>query len=87
MKPSKAHTTQHVPYSAGLARSKRDRFASINGDAVKGFGSTDCTPLKGVSIDMGVSWKNQSDLSILNESAVRLRFELKNASLYSFWIE
>ena len=36
---------------------------------------------------MGVSWQNGiQDLSMLSGRTVRIRFHLKNASLYSFWV-
>jgi hypothetical protein len=44
-------------------------------------------PATGDQTLMGVSWQNGiQDLSMLADKPVRIRFHLKNASLYSFWV-
>ena len=54
---------------------------------VTGFGIDDCDPIKSNSVRQVVSWKGKSDVSALASQAVRLRFEMQNAKLYSFQFE
>ena len=53
------------------------------GKAVKGLSLADCQSLSGNEIAQIVSWK-QAGVGSLAGKPVRLRFELKNADLYSF---
>ena len=46
-----------------------------------------CSALHGDSIDMPVSWRDESKLTELNDSSVRLQFDLRSAKLFSFWID
>ena len=57
------------------------------GEAIKGFGAGDCTPIRGDSIDIPVRWKGGSDVLAAAGSHVRLEFRLKNAKLFSFWFD
>ena len=43
-------------------------------------------PITGDSLDLQLRWKSGSDLSSLVGRIVQLRFVLKNASLYSYWV-
>ena len=52
--------------------------------AVRGFGIADCDPIKADSVRHVVTWKGDPDVSNLAGQVVRLRFEIKNAKLYSF---
>jgi hypothetical protein len=54
-----------------------------NGNVLPGYSRTDCGPLKGDSIDQQVSWESKTKLP-RGKIPVRLRFIMKNASLYSF---
>jgi len=51
---------------------------------VRGFGLGDCDPIATDSVRQVVTWKGSSDVSALAGQVVRLRFEMKNAKLYSF---
>ncbi len=56
-------------------------------EVVKGFEVRDCKPLTGDSIDMTVAWESGEDISKLSGSFARIEFQLRNAKIYSFWIE
>ena len=55
--------------------------------AVDGFVVENCAPLTGDSIDMTASWNSGEDISKLSGSFSRLEFKLRNAKIYSFWME
>jgi len=50
---------------------------------VAGYGRNDCLPLLGDCANQPVLWKTQKVLPNVSEN-VRIRFLLRNASLYSF---
>ena len=56
-----------------------------NGEAIAGYTLAACKPLKGDSLQQHVEWKTSGDISHLRRKypVVRLRFELKDAELYS----
>jgi hypothetical protein len=56
------------------------------GQPIKPFTRENCQPLRIDSTLAQVQWKGASDLSKLAGKPVRLRFSLKNGSLYSFWV-
>ena len=55
--------------------------------AVPGFGLEDCDRIFTDNLNHTVTWKGEPDLSQLKEKPVYLRFQLKNADLYSFQIQ
>ena len=60
---------------------------SYRGAPLPGYGHGDCKPIRGNGIDLGVSWKSKADLAGLAGRDLRLQFRLRNAKLFSFWIE
>jgi hypothetical protein len=56
------------------------------GRVIQPFTRENCTPVTEDTTLRRVTWKNADDLADLAGRAVRLRFHLKNASLYSFWV-
>jgi hypothetical protein len=48
-----------------------------------GFALKDCHEVYGDTLDREVVWKSGSDLSSLQEKAIRFRFVLKSADLYA----
>lgn len=54
---------------------------------IPGFGINDCVPVFGDTLDRTVTWKGSSDLTKLSRQAVRLRFVLKDADVYSLRFE
>jgi hypothetical protein len=53
------------------------------GKPLPGFTLDDCAPVTGDSIEQVVKWKSRADLGKLAGRPVRLRFDLKDANLYS----
>ncbi len=64
--------------------SVRVELQDASGEAIDGFTLADCTALSGDEIEHTVKWQGGGDLSRLAGRPVRLRFELRNAHLYSF---
>ena len=60
---------------------------AATGEAVPGFGKDESDAFGGDEIGYTASWKGQSDLSGLRGKAVRLRFHLDKAKLFSFWTD
>ena len=54
-----------------------------DGNPVPGFALDDCPEIYGDEIDKIVEWESGSDVSKLAGKAIRLRFVLKDADLYS----
>lgn len=73
-----------VNYSAKSGGSLRVELQDAAGKAESGFAMSDCNELHGDRIDRVVSWKTGADVSQLAGKSVRLKFELKDADLYSF---
>ena len=61
----------------------RVELQDSDGDAIEGFTLDDCPPIYGDTPARTVAWKQGPDVSELAGKAVRLRFELKDADLYS----
>ena len=58
-----------------------------NGNPIEGFTQKECVALKKVdSTKQQIVWKNNKDLSSLAGKNIRLKFYVKNADLYAFWI-
>ncbi len=56
-----------------------------SGRAISGFSMKDCLPMTEDSTRSQIRWKGGRDLTALAGKPVRLRFHVRNASLYSFW--
>ena len=55
-----------------------------NGSVLSGFEAGRCDPIRADSVAHAVSWNGQSELSLLQDRKIRIRFLLRNAKLYSF---
>ena len=55
--------------------------------SISGYTPADSLPITGDSINLPVSWQAKEKLTNLNHSQVRFQFLLKNAKLFSFWID
>ena len=58
-----------------------------DGEPIPGYTTADCTPVGGDSIRSSASWQAGHQLTDLDHSQVRLQFQLRNAKLFSFWID
>ncbi len=57
-----------------------------NGRVIEPFTLANCEPVKSDGTIIPVRWKGAGDLSSVAGKPVRLRFELENGKLYSFWV-
>ncbi len=71
-----------VNYSARRG-SLRVELLDGNGDVIPGYGRDECEPLTGDSVRQTVTWKEKKELPS-EAGAVRFRFLLEHARLYSF---
>lgn len=72
-----------INFSTSAAGSIRVEIQDTKGNPLKGFGITDSAEIYGDEIEYRVTWEGKSDLSRLAGKAVRLRFVLRDADLYS----
>jgi len=72
-----------INFSTSAAGSIRVEIQDSQGNPLEGFGITDSAEIYGDEIEHCVTWKGSSDLSRLAGKAVRLRFLLRDADLYS----
>lgn len=56
-----------------------------NSQTISGFSLADCKPLHGNHTSSEIHWQNGSEMSGLAGQPIRLRIDLNNAELYSFW--
>jgi hypothetical protein len=73
-----------VNFSTSAAGSVRVELQDAEARPIPGFTLTDCHLQYGDQLDRVVAWKSGADVSGLAGKPVRLRFELKDADLYSF---
>ena len=73
-----------INFSTSAGGSLRVEIQDADGKAKPGFAMSDCNLLYGDQLDRVVSWKPGADVSQLAGQSVRLKFELKDADLYSF---
>jgi hypothetical protein len=71
-------------YSTSAVGSVRAEIQDAAGNPIRGFALADSTELFGDEIERQVAWKNKTDLSRLSGTPIRLRFEMKDADLFSF---
>ena len=73
-----------INFSTSAGGSLRVEIQDDGGEARPGFAMSDCNLLYGDQIDRVVSWNAVTDLRQSAGQPVRLKFELKDADLYSF---
>jgi len=74
----------HINVSTSAAGTVRVEVQDERGQALPGFSLADCDEIYGDDLEHAVSWKTSADLVRLNGQTVRLRFEVKDADVYSF---
>lgn len=74
-------------FSTGAAGEIKVELQDESGKPIPDFTLDDCDPVFGDTIDRTVYWKKGEDVSSLKGKAVRLRFVMKDADLYSFKFE
>ncbi len=76
-------TKLEVNYATSAAGSIRVEIQDASGKALPGYGLAEATELIGDRLDGVAHWQAGSDVSALAGRAVRLRFVMKDADLYS----
>lgn len=71
-------------FSSSAAGGIRVELCDLEGRPIPGCSLDDCVPIFGDTVARTIAWKQGSDLSSLAGRPVRLRFELKDADLFSF---
>jgi hypothetical protein len=77
----------HVNATVAEGGELRVEILTHDGKPIASYRATDCLPISGDGIDLPVSWKAGAKLVGLDHSRVRFRFSLKNAKLFSFWVD
>ena len=78
---------QHLYINAEAAGEIRAEITTADGrTALPGWGIAQCEPVVGDHTRVELRWADRQ-LSELQGKSVRIRFHLKNADLYSFWLE
>lgn len=72
-----------INYSTSSVGYVKVEIADETGQPLAGFSMADCDQVIGDEIARTVSWKTRTDLGALAGRPVRLRFEMKDADLYS----
>lgn len=57
-----------------------------DGNLILPFSRADCVPMREDKTLQSVRWTGAGDLSVLAGKPVRIRFHVRNAQLYSFWV-
>ena len=70
-------------FASSASGGMRVEIQDASGKPIPGFALDDCPPVFGDSHDRTISWKGGADVGKLAGQGVRLRFELKDAELYS----
>ncbi len=70
--------------STSAAGSVRVEIQDSNSQSLAGFALSDCHEIYGDDLERAVSWKENPDLGRLSGQVVRLRFEVKDADLFSY---
>ncbi len=77
----------HLNLSTGVSGHVAVEIQDAEGKAIPGYALEDCQPISYDDIDRVMSWKSGTDLSALAGKPVRLRWQLRDADVFSFWFE
>ena len=70
--------------STSAAGSVRIEIQTVDGQPIPGFTLAECHEVYGDDLERAVAWKGNGDLGALAGKPVRLRFEIKDADLFSY---
>ena len=79
--------TLHVNLDAPQGEVQAEILEEDGKEALAGFSLEESIPARGDSLDAELKWSSQKDLSSLAGKIVRIRFALRRASLYAFWVK
>ena len=74
----------HLNVSTSAAGTVRVELQDLDGSPLPGFSCADCDEIYGDDLDRAVSWKSNADVGTLAGKVVRLRFEVRDADIYSY---
>ncbi len=74
-------------FASSAAGGIQVEIQDVGGKPISGFALADAQPVFGDSVNRTVTWKNGGDVGALAGKAVRLRFVLNDADLYSIKFE
>jgi len=74
----------HLNLNASALGTGRVEILDEAGALIPGYALDDCDAIGGNSVDRTVTWRGQSDVSVLQGRAVQLRFVMRATKLYSF---
>jgi len=91
---SRSLTTRPVRFSGkrlfvnldSSAGEMRAEILDSRNEVIKGFSAEECNPLRINNTLAAVSWHGGADLSRLAGQPVKLRFRLRDARLFAFWV-
>jgi hypothetical protein len=73
--------------STSAAGSVRVEIQNIDGQPIAGFALAECHEVYGDDLERAVAWQAHPDLGTLAGQPVRLRFEVRDADVYSFRVQ
>ena len=73
-----------INFATGEQGSVRVEFQDADGNPLEGFSLADCTALRGDAVEERVVWQAGAELGGVADTPVRLRFQLRDADLFSF---
>lgn len=77
----------YLNFATSAAGEVRVEVLDANGRALPGFGLDDAEPVIGNELERRVSWKGGASLAAVAGQALRLRFVMKDAELFSLQLE
>lgn len=82
-RPEGATLTLNLAASAGEVRVE---VMAADGSPLPAYAGSNAAVVRGDGLDQAVTWPAQPDLSALRNTPVRLRFHLRNATLFAFTV-
>ncbi len=73
-----------INYATSAAGGLYIEIQTPDGKPIEGFAMKDCPEIIGDRLEKIASWKSGADVGRLSGQSIRLRFQLKDADLYSF---
>lgn len=80
------YSGNHLFINAAVRGSMTVELLDENGGVIPGFSAGECNVVKADGCKIMVSWKEHSNLRPLNGRNLKIKFQLEDADLYSFWI-
>ncbi|MGL4909024.1 MAG: hypothetical protein ACRC3G_06800 [Bacteroidales bacterium] len=79
-------TGEYFYVNADIAGDLQVEILNEKGEPITGFTKDDCIATTGNSTKKLVQWKNNATLAQLKDKTIQIKFYLKDAALYAFWV-